>query len=99
MLIFVLNAVWAFSSAVLLGVTAREARDATVGAISKLMGAAEAAKEPAEQVNRLRKLREDVAGLQEGAFSSALGNPALKAVLLPFTGGGITLLLNLLSAR
>ena len=98
--IFVLNATWAFSSAWLLWKTAKQARTATLATLRKGRDVLQAS----EDKNKLRiahfeKLIKDVEEIREGAFRPAYENPALKAALIPFTGGGLTLLLEFLTSR
>ncbi len=98
--IFIINAIWAFSSALLLGMTARQARASTSKSFRKAIDSApQNTPQEKERVEQLEKMLKEVENIREGAFEDVKSNPAIKAVLLPFTGGGIALLLEFLTAR
>lgn len=112
-IILLLNAMWAFSASLLLRKTAREAKTATLEALEERRnevhsrtgtGGEAGDKTDIEarsklELEQIDRMIDHVKNVKEGAFSSISDDPAIRALLLPFTGGGIALLLEFLTSR
>lgn len=98
-IILLLNAIWAFSSSLLLRKTAKEAKAATLAALEKRKGVVLSAGDKKGESEQIDRMIASVNSVKDGAFSSIPDDPALRALLLPFTGGGVALLLEFLTSR
>ena len=97
-LIFACNACWPLVSAFLMQTAAVAAREDALQKLDDKIAEAKAKDSPAEQPEILEILRARVENYSEGAFTSYLDNPALKALLVPFTGAGVMNIVNVLTS-
>ena len=94
--IFGFNACWPLASAFLLQTAAVAARqDALEKLYAKLVTAKASTNE--KHIKALEEMIGRVESYREGAFTNYLDNPALKALLVPFTGAGVMNIVNLLT--
>jgi hypothetical protein len=96
--IFTLNAIWPLMSAFLLQTAASDARKDALGKIEENIRLAKIADDN-DRMKSLKLLRKRIKEYREGAFTSYLDNPALKALLVPFTGAGVSHLLPFLTSN
>ena len=78
---------------------ATEARDDALQNLDHKIARAKAVNAEVEKVKVLEDLRTRVEDYKEGAFTNYLDNPALKALLVPFTGAGVMNIINLLTSN
>ena len=97
-IIFVFNASWPLISAFLLQDAATEAREDALEKLGTKIATAKVDGKDVEHVKPLEELQKRVLDYREGAFTNYLDNPALKALLVPFTGAGIINIVNLLTS-
>lgn len=95
-LIFVFNAAWAVSSAVVLQRSAKAARARALESLrQKISRVPESGSEL--RLKRFTKMQEDISALNSGAFAGYLNNPILGALSLPLTGTAIAFIVEFLT--
>ncbi len=95
-LIFVLNAAWAVSSALVLQRSAKRAKARALESVrQKLSRLPEKGSEP--RIKRFNKIKEDISAMNSGAFAGYLNNPILGALSLPVMGTAIALAIEFLT--
>jgi hypothetical protein len=96
-LIFVFNAAWAVSSAVVLQ---RSAKAAKAHALESLRQKISRLPETGSELRlkRFARMREDISALNSGAFAGYLNNPILGALSLPLTGTAIAFIVQFLTS-
>jgi len=95
-LVFVLNAAWALSSAVVLQMSAKNGRAKALESIQrKLLQLPPTGAEA--RVKRFKKIIKDVSEMKSGAFAGFTNNPILGALTLPMAGTAITFLIEFLT--
>ena len=96
-LIFVFNAAWAVSSAVVLQRSAKAAKAQALESLrQKICRLPETGSEL--RLKRLTKMREDISALNSGAFAGYLNNPILGALSLPLTGTAIAFIVQFMTS-
>jgi hypothetical protein len=96
-LIFVLNAAWAVSSAVVLQRSAKAAKAQALKSLrQKISQLPETGSEL--RLKRFTKMREDISELNSGAFAGYLNNPILGALSLPLTGTAIAFIVQFMTS-
>jgi len=95
-LIFVLNAAWAVSNAVVLQRSAKKAKASALESVRQRlcrlpeMGSA-------LRIKRLNKIQKDISAMKSGAFAGYLNNPILGALSLPVVGTAFALVIQFLT--
>ncbi|HEV3116407.1 MAG TPA: hypothetical protein VGY58_05100, partial [Gemmataceae bacterium] len=82
-----LNAAVALSCAWMLQRSAKHAKDKALEALDKLIVVRVGIKKDSTYA-KLNRIKDDIDGLQSGAFGGFLQNPVVKAVLIPLGGSG-----------
>jgi len=96
-LIFIFNAAWAVSSAVVLQRSAKAAKAQALESLrQKICRLPETGS--GLRLKRLTKMREDISALNSGAFAGYLNNPILGALSLPLTGTAIALIAQFMTS-
>lgn len=96
-LIFVFNAAWAVSSAVVLQRSAKAAKAQALESLrQKISRLPETGSEL--RLKRFTKMREDISALNSGAFAGYLNNPILGALSLPLTGTAIAFIVQFMTS-
>jgi hypothetical protein len=95
-LIFVLNAAWAISSALVLQRSAKQAKASALESIrQKLFRLPEKGSEA--RIKRFKKIQEDILAMNSGAFAGYLNNPILGALSLPVVGAAVAFAIEFLT--
>jgi len=95
-LVFVLNAAWAVSNAVVLQRSAKQAKARALESVrQKLCQLPE--KGSAARIKRLNKIQKDISAMNSGVFAGYLNNPILGALSLPVMGTIIALAIEFLT--
>ena len=95
-LVFVLNAAWAVSNAVVLQRSAKQAKARALESVrQKLCRLPE--KGSAPRIKRLNKIQKDISAMNSGVFAGYLNNPILGALSLPVMGTIIALAIEFLT--
>jgi hypothetical protein len=95
-LVFVLNAAWAVSNAVVLQHSAKQAKARALESVRKKLCQLPE-KGSALRIKRLNKIQEDISAMNSGVFAGYLNNPILGALSLPVMGTIIALVIEFLS--
>ncbi len=94
--VFAINALLALMSAFVLRRAAEEARRQSIGRLTGTLLQHQGAGRGA-QADQTRTLIEEIASLREGAFAPLAQHPVFSAMLMPFGGVSIAVLLEILS--
>jgi hypothetical protein len=94
-LIFVFNAAWAVSSAVVLQRSAKAARARALESLRQKIS--RVPRGSGLRLKRFTKMQEDISALNSGAFAGYLNNPILGALSLPLTGTAIAFIVEFLT--
>ena len=95
-LVFVLNAAWAVSNAVVLQRSAKQAKAKALESVhQKLCRLPEQGSEL--RIKRLNKIQKDISAMNSGVFAGYLNNPILGALSLPVMGTIIALAIEFLT--
>lgn len=97
-IVFILNSLWAVHSAFLMQSAASDAREIALESLRRKKAAA-GSDVKLDRSKLLDEAYESIKATTQGAFAGYLNNPALKALLLPFTGAGLVNLINFLTNK